>query len=586
MAITVPYSRIYEGIAYQADGETMKKLVGEDFFNWGVPIPPEKGSAVDSVVAGNIVEGKYRILIVPFSLLGKKGNPFKTDADPQPIEVTVVADDHTIDVTVPVHGDPQVTFMQVYRTRVDETSPYFFAGQVANGTTTLTLNGNDASLPLEDFLESPVSVSDDPATLAGPFRYGRPPTKNIIAIAMEDVIFVCGETPYITGKFSATDGSAIFQGNAAVRLTADMVGATFRFEDEATVYTIKAVETDTRFEASRNYARPLSKATDPSLDSFVIVGDENIVAPSAPGEPEYFSAGEQFNVGKDEGGRIRGAIQHGQALAVLTEKRIYLVHPGFVPGIYEVRKTSSIYGTVAPRSVIRVGGAIVFFNGEFVCRYFNQVSEIISKNLGSVLKTAVQDLKGKAVSAVLGDRYYLAISLKDPDFLDTIFVLHLATGAWDQWDLFRLVDMATVTNAVGQQRLYVEMAVGDGFGLFAFTDQAFNDGAGAIDYSGKVTDASSDTITVDTVLPTQGLGVRGLRVRIDAGAGVGQVRFVKSNTSSVITVTQAWTTLPDTTSTFTIGAIEVDVLSGKIGLPDGHWQQTIKHSEVRLTERP
>ena len=586
MVITVPYTRIYDGIAYQADGQTMKKLVGEDLFDWGVPIPLEKGSAVDSASAGNVVEGTYKILIVPFSLLGKKGNPFKTDADPQPISVVVAADDHTIDVTIPIHGDPQVTHMQVYRTRVDETSPYFFAGQVTNGTTALTLNGNDASLPLTDFLESPVSVADDAATLAGPFRYGRPPSKNIVAIAMEDVIFVCGEEPYTTGKFSATDGSAIFQGNSAVLLRADMVGATFRYLDEAALYTIKTVETDTRFEADRNYERPLSKATDPVFDSYEILGDENAVAPSAPGEPEYFSAGEQFDVGKDDVGRIKGAIAHGQALAVLTETRIYLVHPGFVLGLYEVRKTASTYGTVAPRSVVNFGGSIIFYNGEFVCRYFNQRSEIISKRLGSVLKTATQGLKVKAISAVLGDRYYLAISINDPDFLDTISVLHFPTGTWDQWDLFKIVDMATVTSDTGQQRLYVEMVVGDGFGLFAFTDQAFNDGVGAIDYSGKVTDASGDTITVDTVLPTQGLGIRGLRVRIDAGAGKGQVRFVKDNTASVITLTLPWTTLPDTTSTFTVGAIELDALSGKIGLPDGHWQQTIKHSEMRLTERP
>ena len=586
MAITVPYTRIYEGIAYQADGETMRKAVGEDLFKWGVPIPPEQGSAVDSASAGDVVEGTYKILIVPLNLLGKKGNPFKTDADPQPISVVVVADDHTIDVTIPIHGDPQVTTMQVYRTRVDETSPYFFAGQVANGTTALTLNGNDDSLPLSDFLESPVSVADDPATLAGPFRYGRPPTKNIIAIAMDDVIFVCGEQPYTTGEFSATDASAIFQGNTAVRLTADMVGATFRFLDEATIYTIKTVETSDRFESTRNYERPLSKATDPALDAFEIVGDENAVAPSAPGEPEYFSAGEQFTVGKDDEGRIKGAIAHGQALAVLTENRVYLVHPGFVPGIYEVRKTASVYGTVAPRSVVNFGGSIIFFNGEFVCRYFNQQSEIISRRLGGILRTANQALKSKAISAVLGDRYYLAIAINNADFLDTIFVLDLTTGAWDQWDLFRIVDMAVVTNDTGQQRLYLEMVVGDEFGLFAFTDQAFNDGAGAIDFSGNVTGASLDTITVDTILPTQGLGIRGLRVRISAGTGKGQVRFVKSNTSSIITLTQAWTTLPDTSSDFTVGAIELDALSGKIGLPDGHWQQTIKHSEVRLTERP
>jgi hypothetical protein len=44
-------------------------------------------------------------------------------------------------------------------------------------------------------------------------------------------------------------------------------------------------------------------------------------------------------------------------------------------------------------------------------------------------------------------------------------------------------------------------------------------------------------------------------VYITGGTGIGQSRIISSNTSTVLTVSVAWTTQPDATSTYTIGGV-------------------------------
>lgn len=51
-------------------------------------------------------------------------------------------------------------------------------------------------------------------------------------------------------------------------------------------------------------------------------------------------------------------------------------------------------------------------------------------------------------------------------------------------------------------------------------------------------------------------------VRILAGKGAGQVRYIASNTANQLTTTQAWTTLPNNTSTFIIVAALIQVTEG------------------------
>lgn len=579
MSTSIPSALIYEGTRYLADGYEMRKQVGETLYPWGVPILAAKGSAADSAAAGNVEAGTYRIAIVPESFLGSKGNPWQTDSNFDYIEVTVAADDHCIDVTLPIHGDPQVERLLVYRTKKDEVSPYYYAGFVANGTTTLTLNGADTSLASTDFLEGPISDED---SLAGPFRYGRPPVKTLCEVAMDDIVFVGGEEEYTDGLASGTNGSDIVTFAGETRLTKDMEGKFFRFADETRFYTIDSVHTADRLELTANYSRPPWKSTDPSGESFEIIGDANEVAPSAPGEPEHFCPTERFNVGKHEGGRVRSMRAYGQDILVWTEDRTYRVEKGYQQGLFNVRLTKGL-GCVAPRSAVVWTGGCIHFDGTHLHNFYNGASLPISLELGKLLKNAVQARKKFAISCVIEDRLYFAISLYDETYLDTILVYDLRAQTWDQWDTFRIVDMQSVTVSEGRHYLYIEVPVAnDGYGLFAFTDAAKNDGLGAADYSGSITSGGARIITVDATLPTTGFALKGLRLRVEWPGGNYEERWISANTASTITVDEDFDTIPTTDCWYTIGAMDMELMSGKIGIPDALVEQDIKHSEIGM----
>ncbi len=84
--------------------------------------------------------------------------------------------------------------------------------------------------------------------------------------------------------------------------------------------------------------------------------------------------------------------------------------------------------------------------------------------------------------------------------------------------------------------------------------------------TGTVTAAGATTLTDNsTYFPDH---VAGSPIAIIAGTGKGQMRIVSSGAGgSTLSVTEAWTTTPDTTSQYMLGAIELSFRSGRYEIP-------------------
>lgn len=88
----------------------------------------------------------------------------------------------------------------------------------------------------------------------------------------------------------------------------------------------------------------------------------------------------------------------------------------------------------------------------------------------------------------------------------------------------------------------------DGF-LIATAGASSNGGAGFV--TGTATAGGASTLTDGgKTWPTNGWA--NAQVRITAGTGLGQIRTISSNTGTVLTVSSAWTTVPDATSQYRI----------------------------------
>ena len=80
------------------------------------------------------------------------------------------------------------------------------------------------------------------------------------------------------------------------------------------------------------------------------------------------------------------------------------------------------------------------------------------------------------------------------------------------------------------------------------------EGEGGLIYS-VATSAASTTLTDTTQTFTVDV-YAGVYIEILSGTGSGQRRLISSNTATQVTITEAWTTTPDTTSYYTIGGID------------------------------
>lgn len=100
--------------------------------------------------------------------------------------------------------------------------------------------------------------------------------------------------------------------------------------------------------------------------------------------------------------------------------------------------------------------------------------------------------------------------------------------------------------------------------------------------TGTAQTGSSSTITLSTSSSSQNDVYNGMKIRITAGTGSGQVRTISDYVGStkVATVSENWTTAPDSTSTFTIGdVLEVD--NDVPSIPDDYLEALIEYTQSR-----
>jgi hypothetical protein len=577
---SIPHYAIADRAIYLAYGDRMSKLILNEEQTWGISPPPANLTVALAGTAGNMTAGTYLFHVVAHDASGVMSNPWKTDSNPIPASLTLAADSSAVTATLPTHPNPRVKYMSVYRTRMGELGPFYFAGRVLNGTATLTINGGDESLPSDDFLEGPAADAEDESNNAGPFKYGRPPSKTICVSGLDGRILVAGERAYTAGSATATASSAVINFSSQASLTSGVVGKYFRFVGDSVRYEITSLVSPTSIRLSTNYTLKPGETTYPTAAEYEIIGNPNEVYASEPGWPEYFPP-IPLNVGSEDGGYITAMVAFFDDVLVFTESSIYrLFTSGASVGSV---KTGATDGAVSRRGVVVTPAGVAYFTGREVCMYANGNSAVMSSAISSLLETTREDMRQYAIMAYLNGRIYLAVSHDSDEHLDTIYVLSLATTAWDRWSAFRIIDMQSIRTAAGSEYLYIEQPASSGYVVSAFADYCLNDGAGTSDYGGSVVSATSRTVTVGTVLPTGGVGLAGMQIRIVAGTGLGQEAWITSNTADTITVESAWRILPDSTSIYTIGGIRMSFASGKTS-PDPQAVWDWRAIEVRMTD--
>lgn len=578
----IPSAVLYGGVRYRTNGNAMTKDVGLSSYAWGVPVPGENPNAAEAS-GGNLEAGTYKIHTVFRSRWGRIGNP-RSDG---PVSVAVSTDNYKINLTgIPVSGDPQVSHVFFYVTTPDASSPFYYAGSVENGTTTYSISANHANWDTSDYLEPAYLSQDFESLLAGPFRYGIPALKRQCEV-FDDRIFCAGELEYSGGLASATNGSDVMTGDAGMSLHSGHVGKWITLHNENTAYRIESLYTERRFKVDRNYVRPSWRSADPSGVAYVITGHVHEVIFSEQGEPEYFPSANSFSVGSDEGGRITALKAVGPDLIVATERslfRIYTTGNAYQP--YGVRRTYSPVGCTAPRSMVIANGSLFFWGGDGFYAFGNNTAVNISEPaLGEIHRDMTQTLLTHIQGCYHDEKIYWAVPYDDGEYLDRLLVYDLKTKEWDlPWKSFQIIDMQTaVSTDTGRRNLLFSQKAGDNYALHYFDNDLWNDGAYNADYSGTADAATANTLTDNSAFfVTGGGGLAGSAVYIRSGTGSGQERRIGSNTATVITVSEAWDTIPDATSEYVIGVPRYRGRARRETLGHPHDEKIFRYAEFGL----
>lgn len=143
---------------------------------------------------------------------------------------------------------------------------------------------------------------------------------------------------------------------------------------------------------------------------------------------------------------------------------------------------------------------------------------------------------------------------------------------WSEWPIY--ADTLHVNTGLPPSVRKTYVAIGRGVVCEMFQD-GMHDAAGSGTKRGTVTGAGSDYIEDSTAsFQTTGDGLVAAWVRITEGTGAGQVREIKTNTATKLTVYTTWATQPDTTSKYQIGAIQAKLDAGEWDFKDS---RRLKH---------
>lgn len=303
---------------------------------------------------------------------------------------------------------------------------------------------------------------------------------------------------------------------------------------------------------NRIYAANINDATD--VDSSVKVAVSSFGADGAP-DPHIFR--DEFYLGGATG-EITGVASISNLVAFYTEGSIWKLNPGSGNALStaSLTKSEDAIGCIAPRSLVDVGGYHIFlsargvyaFDGARTVHLSEKVDdELLSDSNRSALEYAVATFDKTNNQYVL----YFPSSGSSKNNRCLIYDIREGMKLWQPPVTGREVSFISNYEVGGKDTLIY----GDYLGYLFKDGTGSNDGV-STGVNDTVSTASADTLTADSAtFSTTGDGLAGVPVTIISGTGEGQTRIIQSNTASVLTLSDQWSLIPDSTSRYTVGGI-------------------------------
>lgn len=450
--------------------------------------------------------------------------------------------------------DPRHVRRQILR-NTDGQTKTFYVDVDTTDTTSSSLTSTNTDAVLATNTKVPLFNTDGSISAN---RYGVPPNwKSVIAYHLARM-FAAVDINYTEGCVQLVFGSTSVTG-IGTEWPATFVGRFLYVIGGDATYQIDAINTTTQ-------TLTLHTPYGGSTDNFAIYairpapGERRLVYYSESGLPEAWPATNAFSIAED-GDDLTGLMPKGSFLYILERRHIYRFTFQANPALDGFVFLSSVRGCVNNRCWVIVEDMAYMLDEAGVHAFSGgQESEPISTSIQELFRPGSTDYR---INWQGKDYFHAAhypgqetirwfVSLSGTMMPRHAISYNYRTKRWWLEEYRFPVSASTVATLDAPRTLLGSDArriYGLGYGTLDGADAT----AGTV--RGQVTASSLFSIT-DTLASFAASGLNGVPVAIVAGTGKGQMRVTTSVSGGVITVTMPWAVLPDSTSTYQLGAVQ------------------------------
>jgi hypothetical protein len=403
-------------------------------------------------------------------------------------------------------------------------------------------------------------------------RFAPPPNWKCVCKSFQDRFWYAVDAVYTTGTVALTSGSATATGTGTA-FTSAMAGRYLYVQGASQAYLIDSVGSGTSLTLSKAAAESVSTTTyairpSPSERNSLYFSETD----EAESVPRINVIEVQENTDDDD--EITGLMPFGAVLYVMKNRHCYSLSFVSQPLIDVSVRMISQRGMFNPR-------CYDFFEST---AYVMDSAGCYTMGLGGQsqpISGAIQDLFRDTIDLSKSQWFHVHVDpIRELAYFFVAFtgdsgtypkralVYNLRTGGWNTESYFDEIGDAAKLEISGRLQLLLG---GDRDRVLL----AGQDGPDMLTahVRGTATAGGATTLT-DSAANFAAFPV-GTPIAIVGGTGQGQLRYVASNTSTVITVSSAWTTNPSTDSVYLVGAILYQFKSGIFAL-----QEEDQHHEV------
>jgi hypothetical protein len=332
---------------------------------------------------------------------------------------------------------------------------------------------------------------------------------------------------------------------------------------------------------NRVYVANITDSDD--VDSPVKVQRSEIGTDGAP-NPHRFT--ETFYIGgSDSDGEVQGQMILNNNIFYYTERAIWRFIPG-IGDVNDLEKVNNNIGLYAPRSLVSTGNLHIFlsergvfaFDGAKIMHLSDKVdNDLLFNSTQGQLQNAVAEFDYE------NNQYKLYVPGQGSNRNDRGYSYDLRLKAWQPPITGRQIStLSHFTDSNGRVRLIY----GDYLGYVYRDGAGVNDGISSD--KGQNHYATTSTLSIVTLtsgtFPTANDGLGGVVFNVISGTGENQARRILSNTSSTITLETPLSLALDSTSLFTVGAIDSFWKSKDYDFVGHDITKLFRHITVRMRE--